>query len=96
MKYVYLLKSYESGYYKIGISKNPRARISSLQTGNPERIELVHSYQTKHYLKVETPLPSFSVWLSLFSIHNFHSFAFLTLLWGLQRERVVIVTLKEI
>lgn len=46
--YIYILKS--SGYYKIGISKNVKARIVSLQTSNPNKIELIHSKNIKDYM----------------------------------------------
>lgn len=59
MKYIYLLKSYENGYYKIGLSKNPFNRIKQLQTGNPEKIELIASYKSVNYLKVETALHNY-------------------------------------
>lgn len=39
--YIYLLKSQENGYYKIGKSVNPDKRIKTLQTGNPEKIDLI-------------------------------------------------------
>lgn len=45
MKSVYLLQS-ENGLYKIGVSKNPTKRVRQLQTGNGEKIRLVHTYST--------------------------------------------------
>jgi hypothetical protein len=43
-RYVYVAKESESGRYKIGISSNPEKRIKQLNTGNPERLVLVHAY----------------------------------------------------
>lgn len=54
MKYVYLYKSYENGYYKIGVSKYPELRIRQLQTGNPEKIELINKYKSNFPYKLET------------------------------------------
>lgn len=57
MGYVYLLlqtdiDGHES--HKIGITKNdPNKRVKQLQTGNPNKISLLRSYETKNYLKVE-------------------------------------------
>lgn len=56
MKFVYLLKLSESGYYKIGISSNSRNRILQLSTGNPEDINLINIYKTKYYKQIETYL----------------------------------------
>lgn len=57
MGYVYLLLQTETDgteQHKIGITKNhPKFRVKQLQTGNPNKIILIHSYQTDNYLKVE-------------------------------------------
>lgn len=49
--YVYLLRSFNEEYgkvYKIGITKNKVAeRLSNLQTGNPNSIEVVYIYECK-------------------------------------------------
>ena len=40
--------------YKIGVTKrNIAKRISELQTGNESKIQLLKSYQSENYLKVE-------------------------------------------
>ena len=40
--------------YKIGITKNnPNIRLSTLQTGNPNKINILHVYETENYKKVE-------------------------------------------
>lgn len=40
--------------YKIGVTKNnPELRVKQLQTGNPNKISVVNSYETPNYLKVE-------------------------------------------
>lgn len=38
--YVYLIHA-STGMYKIGKAKNPQARFSSLQTGNPGQLDLI-------------------------------------------------------
>lgn len=43
-RYVYVAKESISGRFKIGISKNPEQRIKNLNTGNPEKLILIHSY----------------------------------------------------
>ena len=54
MQYIYLLES--SGYYKIGIANDVAARISQLQTGNPNKIELVVCYGFVNAAPVEAVL----------------------------------------
>jgi len=39
--YVYAIRESETGRIKIGISRNPVARLSQLQTGNSQQLELV-------------------------------------------------------
>ena len=57
MGYVYLLLQIDfdgNCSHKIGITKRDvNVRISELQTGNPNKINLLKSYETKNYLKVE-------------------------------------------
>ena len=53
-KFVYLLKLSESGYYKIGYSKDVRNRINILKTGNAEEITLINKYETDYYKEIET------------------------------------------
>ena len=57
MGYVYLFLETDSAgqeTYKIGITKNdPKKRIKQLQTGNPRKIDLLKSYTSENYLKVE-------------------------------------------
>ena len=53
MGYVYLLTD-NNGHYKIGVTKdNVDKRISSLQTGNPGKLELIHKYKSEFYRKIE-------------------------------------------
>ena len=58
MGYVYLLLQYDSDNhetYKIGITKRDiNKRISELQTGNPNKITLIKSYESDNYLKIES------------------------------------------
>ena len=44
-RYVYVAREVESGRYKIGISKDPSARINQLNIGNPEQLTLIHHYK---------------------------------------------------
>ena len=57
MGYVYLLLSISDDgveSHKIGVTKrDPKIRIKELGTGNPNKISLLRSYETKNYLKVE-------------------------------------------
>lgn len=57
MGYVYLLLEIETDgteKHKIGITKNPPIkRVKQLQTGNPNKIQLLRTYETANYLKVE-------------------------------------------
>lgn len=39
--FVYAIREVESGRIKLGISKDPKARLAQLQTGNSQRLELV-------------------------------------------------------
>ena len=39
--YVYAIREKDTGHIKLGISKNPRARLTQLQTGNSSELELV-------------------------------------------------------
>lgn len=56
MKSIYLIQSLENGYYKIGVSKNPNRRLSTLQTGNSSKLKLVITYQTDLAYKIEKSL----------------------------------------
>ncbi len=58
--YIYLFKSEENGYYKIGKSVNPDKRIKTLQTGNPEKISLINKVQisNKFSNRIESALHS--------------------------------------
>ena len=56
MKCVYLIQSLEEGYYKIGVSKNPKKRIKQLQTGNSSELKLIYSYPSEYANKIEKAL----------------------------------------
>ena len=56
MKYVYLIRSEETGMYKVGVSKHPKKRIKQLQTGNSEDLTLIHSFPSHYPHKVEVAL----------------------------------------
>ena len=56
MKYIYLIQSLENSYYKIGVSKHPKKRLSELQTGNSSPLKLVETYQTDFAHQIEKAL----------------------------------------
>jgi hypothetical protein len=56
MKYIYLIKSVEDSYYKIGISKHPNKRLSQLQTGNSAHLKLIGTYQSEYANQIEGTL----------------------------------------
>jgi predicted GIY-YIG superfamily endonuclease len=55
-KYVYLISDTNSYSYKIGVSNNPEKRIKSLQTGNDNKLKIIHKVQCQYYNDVETAL----------------------------------------
>lgn len=55
-KYVYLISDSNTYNYKIGISKNPEKRIKSLQTGNDNKLKIIHKVLCENYMKVEKAL----------------------------------------
>jgi predicted GIY-YIG superfamily endonuclease len=55
-RYVYLIQSVDNGLYKIGISKNPKRRLLELQTGNGEKLKIVHLFESEHPTTLETAL----------------------------------------
>lgn len=44
MSYVYLIAESDNGPVKIGVAKNPGARIVELQVGNPKRLRLAGTW----------------------------------------------------
>ena len=56
MKFVYLIRSLEEGYFKIGVSKNPKKRLKQLQTGNSSELELLGEYSSEYAHKIEKTL----------------------------------------
>lgn len=59
MKKVYLIQSLEEGYYKIGVSTNPKKRLKQLQTGNSSELKLIDSYSSEYADKIEKSLHNF-------------------------------------
>lgn len=55
-KFIYLIRSNEHGYHKIGVSKTPQKRLDSLQTGNFDTLTLINKYQSKYAYKIEKTL----------------------------------------
>lgn len=39
--YLYIIQQGNTGYYKYGITGDPKARIRNLQTGNPQKLSMV-------------------------------------------------------
>ena len=39
--------------YKIGVSKKVDSRLKHLQTGNPEKIEIIHTLESRHAYTIE-------------------------------------------
>lgn len=56
MKKIYLLKCENEAYYKIGITKDIEKRINTLQTGNPEKIKIISTYDSPLANKIEKTL----------------------------------------
>jgi len=56
MKFVYLIQSQEDGYYKIGVSTNPKKRLKQLQTGNSSELKFIEVYECDFADKVERTL----------------------------------------
>ena len=61
-RFVYVARESKSGRYKVGISKDPSARVKTLNVGNPEYLELIAAYkatepghlsETKAHLQLE-------------------------------------------
>lgn len=51
---VYLLASWDSGLFKIGITRSlTEKRRRQLKTGNGEKIEILREFKTPHFLRVE-------------------------------------------
>lgn len=55
-KYIYLIQSLESSYYKIGVSKHPKQRLNELQTGNSSKLKLIEVYQSDIAHQIEKTL----------------------------------------
>ena len=54
-KYVYLIS--DNNYtYKIGISNNPEKRVKTLQTGNDNKLKIVHKILCENFNDVESAL----------------------------------------
>jgi predicted GIY-YIG superfamily endonuclease len=61
--YVYLIKSSETGYYKIGYSANPDQRIKQLQTGCPDELIMITTFKSDRARRIE------------YALHNSYSHA---------------------
>jgi predicted GIY-YIG superfamily endonuclease len=76
-KYVYLISDSNTYNYKIGISNNPEKRIKELQTGNENKLKIIHKVLCENYKNVETAL------------HNQYSFLEINGEWFELREEDV-------
>jgi len=56
MKFIYLIRSQESGSYKIGISNKPLRRLKEIQTANPEEVIIIETFPSNYPTQVETAL----------------------------------------
>lgn len=52
---IYLISD-ETNKYKIGVSKDPKQRLKTLQTSNPTKLKILHYIDTKIPYKIETVL----------------------------------------
>ena len=50
---IYFILDRKSNAVKIGVSQCPESRLRQLQVGNPNKLELIHSYST-HFLEEKT------------------------------------------
>jgi hypothetical protein len=55
MRSVYLIRG-NDGRYKIGLAKNPKERITQLQTGNSDALKLMAEYKSENASKIERAL----------------------------------------
>jgi len=71
MSYIYLMQSIRDYdvVYKIGFSKNPNTRLTSIQTGNDGQVSIVYTFETKYEKKLEIAL------------HNLYSHAHKNMEW---------------
>jgi hypothetical protein len=57
--YIYLIRCSENNFYKIGISKNVERRLKQIQTSSPNKIYLIHKYQSQYASKIEKAMHNF-------------------------------------
>jgi predicted GIY-YIG superfamily endonuclease len=62
-KYVYLISDNNNYTYKIGISNNPEKRVKTLQTGNDNKLKIVHKILCENFKDVELALHNKSQFL---------------------------------
>jgi hypothetical protein len=54
--YVYLIRMGRTQFYKIGKSNDPRGRLTSLQTGSPQKLTLIHTFRADNASAAEEAL----------------------------------------
>lgn len=52
--YIYLIEAEDTGYFKVGVTKNLKQRLKNLQTGNGGLLKIVEQYKTKYAYKIES------------------------------------------
>ena len=72
-KYVYLISDINNYTYKIGISKNPETRVKTLQTGNDNKLKIIHKVECEYFNDVETALHN-KYKIFLYNTFNFFFF----------------------
>lgn len=50
---IYLIRQDQSDFYKIGITSNIKQRIKSIQTGCPNRVEVLATFESKYARNIE-------------------------------------------
>jgi hypothetical protein len=54
--YVYIIRAGRTNLYKIGKSNDPQARLNSLQTANPHKLKLLHTFKADNASAAEEEL----------------------------------------
>jgi hypothetical protein len=56
MNEIYLIQKLTDSTFKIGVSKNPKRRIKSVQTGNEGKLKIFCTYPSEYAYKIEKTL----------------------------------------
>lgn len=52
-KFIYLIKDNVTNYYKIGISDNPNKRLQTLNSSNPNKLQILYTKQMNEAREIE-------------------------------------------